>query len=103
MVASATETAPVPLNNDIKFVNDRIWCEWVWVVDLDEEVLEVYNLNSTTTIYLGRFDDVGGGAVEFVQSFSFSELPKTEAEFVEKCKEEEEEFSEEETSEVLQH
>ena len=30
------------LNNSIDFGNDRTFCEWAWVIDLDEDKLECY-------------------------------------------------------------
>tara|TARA_Y100000004_G_scaffold154497_1_gene178674 strand:- start:364 stop:1083 length:720 start_codon:yes stop_codon:yes gene_type:complete len=30
------------LNNSIDFGNDRMFCEWAWVIDLDEDKLECY-------------------------------------------------------------
>jgi len=30
------------LNNSLDFGNDRLFCEWAWVIDLDEDKLECY-------------------------------------------------------------
>lgn len=62
-------------------------CEWVYVVDLDNEVLEVLEgcVNKEEAESKG-FNDVGGERdliPRFVKSFSFHELPTTEEEFIE--------------------
>lgn len=43
VVAQAEE--PVPVIKDLEFVEDSLLCEWVYVVDLDERVMEVYRSN----------------------------------------------------------
>ncbi|RYP46052.1 hypothetical protein DL768_007678 [Monosporascus sp. mg162] len=42
LVADATAERPVPVVPDIEFLAETYFCEWAYVVDLDEHVLEVY-------------------------------------------------------------
>ncbi|RYP26069.1 hypothetical protein DL767_008172 [Monosporascus sp. MG133] len=42
LVADATAEKPVPVVRRIEFLADTCFCEWAYVVDLDERVLEVY-------------------------------------------------------------
>lgn len=39
----ANATMPVPLFRYIEFLTDGLLCEWAYVLDLDETVLEVYD------------------------------------------------------------
>ncbi|KAI0712450.1 hypothetical protein C8Q76DRAFT_486387 [Earliella scabrosa] len=41
IVADATE--PVPIIKALEFITDGIFCEWAYVVDLDEGAMEVYS------------------------------------------------------------
>lgn len=41
----------IALNNDLAFANDDVFCEWVYVIDLDRMVLETYDsYHSTPTV-----------------------------------------------------
>ncbi|KAF9639944.1 hypothetical protein BFW01_g11750 [Lasiodiplodia theobromae] len=40
LVANATE--PVPIVKELSFIGDTLFCEWAYVVDLDEGAVEVY-------------------------------------------------------------
>ncbi|RYP64539.1 hypothetical protein DL771_008728 [Monosporascus sp. 5C6A] len=42
LVADATAEKPVPVVRKIEFLADTYFCEWAYVVDLDEHALEVY-------------------------------------------------------------
>lgn len=80
------ETAPmakgeklVPLNLGLEFVNDGLFCEWAYVVDLDSNVFEVFGgsqkkENATSK----RFHDVGNEMASvpaLVKSFALECLP----------------------------
>jgi len=93
LVACATEERGVPVTMFLEFVNDRVMCEWIYVLDLDAEVLEVYAGDVDGCKYLGapsgyqqRFSEVGGGCMAFIKGFELADLPGTEKEFVEALK-----------------
>lgn len=70
LVANAAE--PVPLVDETEFMADTLFCEWAYVVDLDEEVFEVYssweNLQAQES---DRFE----AANPMVGRWAFAELP----------------------------
>jgi hypothetical protein len=38
----ADSKEPVQLNNNVEFAADGLFCEWVWVIDLDKNTFECY-------------------------------------------------------------
>ncbi|RYO92280.1 hypothetical protein DL766_001771 [Monosporascus sp. MC13-8B] len=93
LVADATAEKPVPIVRKIEFLTDTGLCEWAYVVDLDEHVLEVYgSLKYSGTRGLpvlgdgSRFQRVEGlkdaeSLPSLVGTFPFDNLP-SEEEFV---------------------
>ena len=86
IVAQATEQNAVPIVKELEFVNDGVFCEWAYVIDLDEKVLEVFtgtfgSERRNLTADAERFKEVGGGQVGLLQSIPFSGLPTTRREF----------------------
>ncbi|KAI9770208.1 MAG: hypothetical protein M1839_003236 [Geoglossum umbratile] len=78
--AKAERKAPIEL--ELSFANDWIYCEWAYVVDLDTEVLEVFS-GSEQKKPSHRFGDVGNDndrVPAFVSSIKFSELQNMESE-----------------------
>lgn len=86
IVAQATAEKRVPIELDLDFANNGMMCEFAYVVDLDHDELEVfegsqYKAEATSK----RFNDIGDEYDKvpwLVKSYTFTELPKTEAEFV---------------------
>lgn len=77
MIASATESKPVPIVNDFEFINEPLFCEWAWVVDLDEEVLEAFNNKSEN--FVDRFTQHGGGKLGLKGACTFAEVQSKKA------------------------
>ncbi len=75
---------PVALN--LEFANDSLFCEWAYVVDLDGEAFEVFaGAEWKDKTSSKRFNEIGerrDTVPDLVKSFSFTELPTTEAEFI---------------------
>jgi hypothetical protein len=77
-----------PLQLELGFANDGLFCEWAYVVDLDKEVFEVYG--GCEKKHDGhRFKDVGGESATvpaFYCSFEFREIYLMEStqEFIDK-------------------
>ncbi|KFY08110.1 hypothetical protein V492_06509 [Pseudogymnoascus sp. VKM F-4246] len=87
VVAKATAEAKVPIKLETEFIHDGLFCEWAYVIDLDEEVLEVYTgLEREWKGSSERFKDVDEAVEGFVPSlvkrFAFAELPEGKAELV---------------------
>ena len=62
-------------------------CKWAYVIDLDQNTFEVFGESSETKQEASttRFNDVGGDddiVPALLKSFSFSQLPATEKEFM---------------------
>jgi len=86
IITQATAEKNVYIVQDLNFANDGLFCEWAYVVDLDQNTFEVFGGYETkqkapTT----RFNDVGDTqdtVPALIKSFSFSQLPTTEDEFI---------------------
>lgn len=66
----------------IDFAGDSLFCEWGYIVDLDNEVLEIYKgFQKDFSKVVGRFasaptDNSSYAQISLVRSFSFDELPE---------------------------
>ncbi|OBT87968.1 hypothetical protein VE02_04553 [Pseudogymnoascus sp. 03VT05] len=87
VVAGAEGGKEVPIRQELGFIHDGLFCEWAYVVDLDAEVLEVFN--GVEKEYEGssqRFKGVEGpeeGLVpSLVKTFAFAELPEKKDDLV---------------------
>jgi hypothetical protein len=79
-----------------EFARDSLFCEWAFVLDLDNEVLEVHKGFQKRPHKRGRFHDlqpegrksVSGDSyypVALAAEFPFAGLPETDDEFVQAC------------------
>lgn len=78
-----------PLQNDIGFAGSSLFCEWVYVVDLDNDQFEVYRGFNKEPVPPGeRFTDFPGEKeyfpVKLLATFKLGQLP-SEEEFLERC------------------
>ncbi|CAK3824797.1 Hypothetical predicted protein [Lecanosticta acicola] len=94
IIAEATPETKVLIFKDLEFVNNTVLCEWAYVVDLDQEVFEVFegyegSRSKGERAQSNRFQDVGPLEAEvpiLVSSFSFDSLADlpSDGDFVEK-------------------
>ncbi|CAO1625016.1 unnamed protein product [Sympodiomycopsis kandeliae] len=87
LALQATEDKPMPVSLATDFIADSIFCEWIWVVDLDSETFEGYTHFSGRDAAKGknRFEDVVGASnpvPQLIQKFKFSDLPQDDTAFV---------------------
>ncbi|KAN0070633.1 hypothetical protein V8E54_011502 [Elaphomyces granulatus] len=86
IIAQATAEKHVPVLLGLGFANDTYSCKWAYVVDLDQNSFEVFeNSETKQEASTTRFSDVGGDddtVPGLIKSFSFSQLPATEKEFM---------------------
>jgi len=85
IVAHATAEKRVPIFHDLGFANS-FTCEWAYIVDLDQNTFQVFaGIENKQEAPTTRFSDVGGEddtVPILIQSFSLSQLPATEEEFI---------------------
>ncbi|KAN0071461.1 hypothetical protein V8E54_010057 [Elaphomyces granulatus] len=87
IIAQATAKNYTTIRLDLDFATSG-WCDWAYIVDLDRNTFDVFGddepkREAPTT----RFSDLGGDGDKvtvpaLLQSFSFSQLPATEEEFI---------------------
>jgi hypothetical protein len=94
-IASARKTVDTVFRLD--FAKNGLFCEWAYVVDLDDGgALEVYQgSNHFHGATAGRFGEAGVVQQELKAKFAFDQLPSGEDEFVKACGEDEDADAEE--------
>jgi hypothetical protein len=85
IITQATAEKHVPILLGLSFANTH-GCRWAYVLDLDQNVFEVFgDIETKQEASTTRFNDVGGEydtVPAFLQSFSFAELPATGKDFM---------------------
>jgi hypothetical protein len=86
IIAEATAEKYVPIWLRLDLVN-WVGCQWTYVIDLDQNMFEVFGKSSETKQEASttRFNDVGEDnslVPALLKGFSFSQLPATEKEFM---------------------
>ncbi|PPQ62814.1 hypothetical protein CVT24_000508 [Panaeolus cyanescens] len=90
--ATSKSNMAIPLQLNLEFANDSAFCEWAYVIDLDDEVLEIYRGSQRKTEENHRFKDVGEPRYRVPRlfcSFTFADLAemKTEEVYVKRINE----------------
>lgn len=89
------------LKNSIDFANDSLFCEWVYVIDLDNMKFEVYEgfnkkpLSKVDRFYSDEIPENGYYPVVKIKGYDISALPKEEV-FIAECNGNEDEEEDEE-------
>ncbi|KAN0076648.1 hypothetical protein V8E54_006790, partial [Elaphomyces granulatus] len=86
IVAQATAGNNVPIVQTLDFANDSMFCQWAYVIDLDQNTFEVFEgYEQKQEALTTRFNGVGRDndtVPALIKSFSLSQLPTTEDEFI---------------------
>lgn len=75
-----TKDKEIWVRDSSDFANDSLFCEWAYVIDLDNKVLEIYRgfnetpLEKTERYYTGKSQG-GYYPIKFVEKFPFQKLP----------------------------
>ncbi|KAI2627625.1 hypothetical protein GGR54DRAFT_636750 [Hypoxylon sp. NC1633] len=76
LIANATADHKLPIQSELEFAADWLYCEWAYIVDLDDERLKVFGRREPN--YEGHpFEEVCVDALDvpkLMASFTFSEL-----------------------------
>jgi len=88
VIAQATAENYPTIRLDLDFATSR-WCNWAYIVDLDRNMFDVFagKEEKREAPITTRFSDLGGDGDKvtvpaLLQSFSLSQLPATEKEFI---------------------
>jgi hypothetical protein len=70
----------IKLENQIEFVGDAVFCEWAYVIDFDNNVLEVYSYPKEGKKIMGRFVDMPHESkkwnpINLIVSYKLNKLP----------------------------
>lgn len=71
----------VKLRDRSDFVKDSLWCEWVYVIDLDKGKLEIYTcyfrkpLTKNDRFYYSRYKKNKCNPIKILKSYSLKKLP----------------------------
>ena len=69
------------LIDDSKFIQDSLWCEWVYVIDLDKNKFEIYTnysnnpLTKNDRFYNIKFKNDSVYPIKIVKAYSLNKLP----------------------------
>jgi hypothetical protein len=76
----------IPILKELEFANATVFCEWVYVVDLDTQVFEVFHGSQRKAIaFSRRFNDVGDERAtvpKLLKYFPLDKLPASKQDFL---------------------
>ena len=72
----ADSQTPLYLTNSFDFAAETVWCEWAYVIDLDNGEFQTYESRSNGS--QGIFARLGENTVKMVAAYGLDELPSDE-------------------------
>jgi len=84
VIYTATKEKEIPLADNINFSGDSLFCEWAYLINLDNDTLEVYRgfnkepLTTADRFWTAPLDHGEYKQIKLLRTFNLKRLPKVE-------------------------